>query len=378
VSEGEGLRIRVRERGGGAPPPAGEPSPAAPPAAVGAPVVSVTAASPSAEVGMHARVREALCCPYCRESLTPDELEGAGDPQAPAGATNWSPPADLLTLSGLGVAGAVTAASLGWTTSLGSFGLSVSLATSLFLVVRNLGAWVSGRYRVGELLREARELWRRGETRVDGGAEEVVGCARPGCGAVYHAECWEECKTSYGACAVFGCGCRESTRLSQAQLRLRGLRLLLAAFLFPQRLVDAVRNVDASDGEGELTRLRLAIRARARASHANLWSGSRDQRQSWHTTAFSVLQLGLVIVGALVGYVVGFQISNHPGGKPKMLVSMLFGIGLPVFLVLALYASSWFGALALFAAKSLLSSEFSALARLGQQGAFLSRATGKK
>ena len=67
-----------------------------------------------------------------------------------------------------------------------------------------------------------------------------------------------------------------------------------------------------------------------------------------------------------------------PGGKPKMLVSMLFGIGLPVFLVLALYASSWFGALALFAAKSLLSSEFSALARLGQQGAFLSRATGKK
>ena len=373
MSEGEGLRIRVRERGGGAPR-----ATLAEPASPAAPVVSVAPADPSAagEVGIHARVREALCCPYCRESLTPDELDGARA-DAPEGATSWSPVGDLLTLGGLGVAGAATTAALGWGTPSGAFGLSVSLATTLFLVVRNLGAWISARYRVGELLREARELWRRGETRVDGSTEEVVGCARPGCGAVYHAECWEECKASYGACAVFGCGCRESTSLSQTQLRLRGLRLLLAAFLFPQRLVDAVRNVDASD-EGELTRLRLAIRARARASHANLWSGSHDQQRSWHTTAFSLLQLGLVIVGALIGYMVGFQLVNQPETKAKVAVSMLFGIGFPVFLVLALYASSWFGALALFAAKSLLSSEFSALARLGQQGAFLSRATGKK
>jgi hypothetical protein len=44
-------------------------------------------------------------------------------------------------------------------------------------------------------------------------------CARAGCGALYHVECWEECHARYGGCAVYGCGSTEAAgELSLAEL----------------------------------------------------------------------------------------------------------------------------------------------------------------
>jgi hypothetical protein len=37
-------------------------------------------------------------------------------------------------------------------------------------------------------------------------AATAVTCARPRCGARYHAPCWRECRVRYGSCAVFRCG----------------------------------------------------------------------------------------------------------------------------------------------------------------------------
>jgi hypothetical protein len=65
----------------------------------------------------------------------------------------------------------------------------------------------------------------------------TVACARRGCGALYHRECWEECSAQYGGCAVFGCESKRAKEVSAAGYVLKLARLLLAAVLFPSRLV---------------------------------------------------------------------------------------------------------------------------------------------
>ncbi|MEZ6186966.1 MAG: hypothetical protein R3F62_18405 [Planctomycetota bacterium] len=344
------LRIRVEPRG---------------PAPVVTPQEGSAPGAPEREDGgLQARVRAALRCPYCRESLTPEELQGGDAP----GAAQLTSRRDLVALTLL--AGAALLVSTLWRSGPvpQGWGWAVSGGIGVFLVLRNLGALVSARYGLGELVREAWGLWRRGETQVsERGA--AVGCARAGCGAVYHTECWDECRVSYGACAVFGCGSHEVRALSARQLRLRGLRLLLAAFLFPQRLLDSVRQVE--DEQGELARLREAIRARARETHRRLWSGSGS---IW----FSLVQLGVTAGVGLLGYAAPFLLGVGSGDDERAIWSLGCGTGAMVLAAVALYGGSWLGALGLYAAKSLLSTEFTALARLGQQGAFLSRAKGGK
>ena len=124
--------------------------------------------------------------------------------------------------------------------------------------------------------------------------------------------------------------------------------------------------------------LRAAIRARAAATHGNLWADSAVRRSSVWTALFGLLQLGVVLGGAFVGYSAAFVLFTSYSMDTRVKLSLAGGIGLPVLLALGLYGTSWFAALALYAAKSLLSAEFSALARLGQRGAFLSRSSSKK
>src|SRR5437870_4295401 len=69
----------------------------------------------------------------------------------------------------------------------------------------------------------------------------TVACARPGCGALYHRECWSECAASYGGCAVYGCGSTTSKEISAAGFVLRLLRLVVAAAIFPKRVARALR-----------------------------------------------------------------------------------------------------------------------------------------
>lgn len=85
---------------------------------------------------------------------------------------------------------------------------------------------------------------------VERGAESV-GCVRDGCGAIYHAECWDECSADHGSCAVFGCSSTRAQPLSSAGYVLRVLRLLAAALLLPPRLVAAVEERDGGEGLGQ-------------------------------------------------------------------------------------------------------------------------------
>ncbi len=82
--------------------------------------------------------------------------------------------------------------------------------------------------------------------------DEAVGCDRAGCGALYHRECWDECRESYGGCAVYGCGCTTTRELGRFALRRRALRLLLAAALFPPRVVRRLRGGGGEDGKSLL------------------------------------------------------------------------------------------------------------------------------
>jgi hypothetical protein len=71
--------------------------------------------------------------------------------------------------------------------------------------------------------------------------EGTVACARRGCGALYHRECWDEVAKSYGGCAVYGCTSKKAKEVSLAGYLARMLRMLVAALLFPPRLAKALR-----------------------------------------------------------------------------------------------------------------------------------------
>ncbi len=88
----------------------------------------------------------------------------------------------------------------------------------------------------------------------------TVACGRRKCGALYHRECWEECATQYGGCAVYGCESRRSREVSVAGYVFRLLRLFVAALLFPPRLARAMRR---HHDEGAVSIFRLSL-ARAR------------------------------------------------------------------------------------------------------------------
>lgn len=87
-------------------------------------------------------------------------------------------------------------------------------------------------------------------------------CARPGCGAIYHVACWEECGRRRG-CVALGCGSPEVRAVGRLGLLTRFGLLLLAAWLFPPRLLAAVR--EGGDARPEL-------RERARELGRRLWS----------------------------------------------------------------------------------------------------------
>jgi len=78
----------------------------------------------------------------------------------------------------------------------------------------------------------------------DGLEHEALLCGRPGCGAAYHPECWSECHTGYGGCAVYGCGHTAAEPIGRFALRRRLLRLVVAAALFPPRAVASLRELD--------------------------------------------------------------------------------------------------------------------------------------
>lgn len=195
----------------------------------------------------------------------------------------------------------------------------------------------------------------------DDAARVVLTCARPGCGAHYHAECWDECRGSFGGCAVLGCGSGEVRGVGRLRVLGRFLRLLLAAWLFPPRLVRALR--EGGDARPEL-------RARARRLAAELWA-ERPARlpllvqAAWGTFQFLAGLAVLVVVGLLGAAT--FQLLypltiDRPSGG-----AIVLGVLLMAALVLgglvALRSATWPGLFALLLARAALRGELDRLDR---------------
>ncbi|MBX3467998.1 MAG: hypothetical protein KF878_14085 [Planctomycetes bacterium] len=99
----------------------------------------------------------------------------------------------------------------------------------------------------------------------------AIACDRKGCGAFYHEECWAECGASYGGCAIYGCGSRSGHLVGRFALQRHVLRVLVAAALFPPRLVKRIQ-------EGE------------RQSFREVWRQAREyQRDVSHSAARTLL-----------------------------------------------------------------------------------------
>jgi hypothetical protein len=192
--------------------------------------------------------------------------------------------------------------------------------------------------------------------------EGAAACAKSSCGALYHQECWEECRTGYGGCAVFGCGSTEAHGLTRIDFAMRMLRMLLAVILFPPRIISAVRELRKHpDGR---TLFRGATK-KALAAVSSFWGP-----QSSESTIF--IKLGLLIPGYVLVYflMVDLELWKH---EWTFLPVML---GVPMGVVLISYALAVGMVLGLTLAKSFLAGEFEMLTRLASGGGYLGKMVG--
>ncbi|MBX3470647.1 MAG: hypothetical protein KF878_27585 [Planctomycetes bacterium] len=193
----------------------------------------------------------------------------------------------------------------------------------------------------------------------------AVGCARRGCGALYHAECWEECAASYGGCAVFGCGCREATGVTRTALLVRLVRLLVAAVLFPPRMLEALRQ----EGEG-VAAVHRALREDADRAHHFMWDSHLPGRSE--EARFWLSMSKLLMLGAAYGLVYWVTVAWSLLPSRAGLVLGLI-VAVPVAFTLAFYFGTWPAALGLHWARAVLAGEFEALARAAGGGTVLDR-----
>src|SRR5262249_10267165 len=100
------------------------------------------------------------------------------------------------------------------------------------------------------------------------GRDGAVVCARERCGALYHAECWGECATHYGGCAIYGCSSKKSREVSAAGYAFRLARLVVAAILFPPKVARAIR---ATEGQGFRAIYRRAAKRAEQLVVGDVW-----------------------------------------------------------------------------------------------------------
>jgi hypothetical protein len=195
----------------------------------------------------------------------------------------------------------------------------------------------------------------------DDATRVVLACARPGCGAHYHAECWDECRTTFGGCAVLGCGSREVRGVGRLRFLGRFVRLLLAAWLFPPRLLRALR--EGGDARPEL-------RARARRLAAELWSAEAARlplrlQAVWGALQFVAGLAVLVGVGLLGGAVFRLlypRTIDAPSGGALALLVLVFA-GLVLGGLTTLRVATWPGLFVLLLARAALRGELDLLDR---------------
>ncbi|HZU96641.1 MAG TPA: hypothetical protein VFF73_08125 [Planctomycetota bacterium] len=193
------------------------------------------------------------------------------------------------------------------------------------------------------------------------GRDDALVCARTKCGALYHRECWDECATLYGGCAVYGCSSKRSREVTAAGFVLRLLRLGLAAVLFPPRAVRALRRYEE---ETPATIYRSALGAARRVySFTNRDGGIQ-----------SVLVL---LLGVPLSYLVLFGIFKEAinegtlGGVSSAVLIPAILFGIPFLMLVLPYLLAIPPAFAFFlvqAANRALAAELSALGRADQGG----------
>jgi hypothetical protein len=171
------------------------------------------------------------------------------------------------------------------------------------------------------------------------GRKGAVACARRGCGATYHRECWGECATDYGGCAVFGCGSTSSRELTTVGFLLRLARLLLAALLFPPRALRAVRRAERAGAF-------WPAYERARRIYAS-------QNRDGGVQAGWVLFLGVPVSYALVFASLAVLGRGFTEREVPWIMALLFGIPFGMLALPALVALGalllWYGARAIVA-----------------------------
>jgi len=192
-----------------------------------------------------------------------------------------------------------------------------------------------------------------------------VACARRGCGALYHDACWRECVSHYGGCAVFGCGCRDVKGLTRVGLWVRVARLVLAAVLFPPRVIEALRDEGAGAEE-----VRRALEARANETDDAFWARTSTRvaprtRAAWNLVQFAVPCVAMAVTMALLTG------TGAIFSRPEAAILLMIAAGIGA--VLALHQTSRVTALVVYYARAVLDGEFAALARAGGVGGYLTR-----
>jgi hypothetical protein len=185
------------------------------------------------------------------------------------------------------------------------------------------------------------------------GRQDALACARRGCGALYHRECWEEC-ARWGGCAALGCGSREAREVSALGYVVRVLRLVLAAVLFPRRVVGAlVANEGASIARVFSNAWRLA------------WAvvPSQDPTKNSYGALVVYVLLSIGFLASIIAALIRLDRFNTPAERMVVPIAVVV-VTLGVPFLLALLATTGF-----FALRALALAFRGELAAFGRQDA---------
>lgn len=189
--------------------------------------------------------------------------------------------------------------------------------------------------------------------------DRAMVCDRDGCGSFYHDECWAECRATYGGCAIYGCGCGSAHGVGRFALQRRVIRLLLAAALFPPKMVKRLRESETQSFSEVLRRSREYQNELSHDTSRTLGVGAMN-------LAFSFSILGIVLK------LTADELSMM-GEDGLLLLGLMFGFTLifpVIFMRLPLAGHfAWFFSRAV---ASVFRAELAALSR-ADQGTFLAR-----
>ncbi len=141
--------------------------------------------------------------------------------------------------------------------------------------------------------------------------DEALVCDRDGCGAYYHEECWNECRRDYGGCAIYGCGTATAHAVGRFALQRRVWRLLVAAALFPPKLVKRLRESE-------------------RQSFREVWERSRAYQSEISNDAGRTLVVGFfnatLSIAAALTFLSVFDVRTNQG---LLSIGLLFVLLVP-------------------------------------------------